>query len=284
MSCVETPDPQYVLPAPAKLNLFLHVVGRREDGYHLLETVFTFLDFGDTITLQPAPEGQYVRLSELEGVPPDQDLCIRAARLLADATGCPKGASIEVSKKLPMGGGLGVGSSDAATVLIGLNALWGLGLSRDALAELGLKLGADVPVFVHGFSAFAQGVGEQLTPISVPKAWYVVLIPSVSVSTALIFNAPELTRSTPRMKIVGFSAAVGHNDLETVVCARYPEVQEQLNWLRSWGNAKMTGSGCCVFVDFSTEAQAQRCFADRPDGWNGFVAQGLQDHPLKNWL
>jgi 4-diphosphocytidyl-2-C-methyl-D-erythritol kinase len=280
---VEIPKSDLVLPAPAKLNLFLHVVGRRKDGYHLLETLFTFLDFGDTVTLRSAPDGAFLRMSELDGVPPEQDLCIRAARLLAKYSGCGKGVALSVSKKLPMGGGLGGGSSDAATVLIGLNRLWDLGLSRDKLAQIGLELGADVPVFVQGDSAFAQGVGEVLTPIVVPKAWYVVLVPPVSVPTSLIFNAVELTRSTPRIKIVGFSEVEGHNDLEPVVCSRFPEVKDHLKWLRSWGNAKMTGSGCCVFVDFSTESHAQACFAELPEEWHGFVAQGLQDHPLKNW-
>ena len=280
---MEIPESELVLPAPAKLNLFLHVVGRREDGYHLLETLFTFLDFGDTITLRSASDGVFLRTSELDGVPPEQDLCIRAARLLAKYSGCGKGVALSVSKKLPMGGGLGGGSSDAATVLIGLNNLWGLGLSRNMLAQIGLELGADVPVFVRGDSAFAQGVGEILTPIAVHSAWYIVLVPPVSVPTSLIFNAVELTRSTPRIKIVGFSEMEGHNDLEPVVCARFPEVKDHLEWLRSWGNAKMTGSGCCVFVDFSTESEAQSCFAELPEGWQGFVAQGLQDHPLKNW-
>lgn len=280
---MENPEPHLVLPAPAKLNLFLHVVGRRDDGYHLLETFFTFLDYGDSVSLCVAPDGQFLRTSELEGVPQEQDLCIKAARLLAQYSGCSKGVALSVSKKLPMGGGLGGGSSDAATVLIGLNHLWGLGLSREQLAEIGLKLGADVPVFVHGNSAFAQGVGEELTPMHAPPAWYVVLIPPVSVPTALIFNASELTRSTPRIKIIGFSEVEGHNDLEPVVCSRFPEVKDHLKWLRSWGNAKMTGSGCCVFVDFSTESHAQACFAELPEEWHGFVAQGLQDHPLKNW-
>jgi len=280
---VENPEPHLVLPAPAKLNLFLHVVGRRDDGYHLLETFFTFLDYGDSVSLRVAPDGQFLRTSELEGVPQEQDLCIKAARLLAQYSGCSKGVALSVSKKLPMGGGLGGGSSDAATVLIGLNHLWGLGLSREQLAQIGLKLGADVPVFVHGNSAFAQGVGEELTPMHAPPAWYVVLIPPVSVPTALIFNASELTRSTPRIKIMGFSEVEGHNDLEPVVCNRFPEVKDHLEWLRSWGNAKMTGSGCCVFVGFSSESQARACFAAIPNGWNGFIAQGLQDHPLKNW-
>jgi 4-diphosphocytidyl-2-C-methyl-D-erythritol kinase len=280
---VENPEPHLVLPAPAKLNLFLHVVGRRDDGYHLLETFFTFLDYGDSVSLRVAPDGQFLRTSELEGVPQEQDLCIKAARLLAQYSGCSKGVALSVSKKLPMGGGLGGGSSDAATVLIGLNHLWGLGLSREQLAEIGLKLGADVPVFVHGNSAFAQGVGEELTPMHAPPAWYVVLIPPVSVPTALIFNASELTRSTPRIKIMGFSEVEGHNDLEPVVCNRFPEVKDHLEWLRSWGNAKMTGSGCCVFVGFSSESLARACFAAIPNGWNGFIAQGLQDHPLKNW-
>lgn len=280
---MENLKPSLVLPAPAKLNLFLHVVGRREDGYHLIQTLFTFLDYGDTVTFSAAPDGTFTRTSELAGVLPEQDLCIRAARLLAKFAGCSKGIALSVSKKLPMGGGLGGGSSDAATVLVGLNTFWELGISRQTLAEIGLQLGADVPVFVLGNSAFAEGVGEVLSPVEVPTAWYVVLVPPVSVPTALIFNAPELTRSTPRIKIVGFSAVEGHNDLEPVVCSRFPEVTDHLKWLRSWGNAKMTGSGCCVFVDFLTESQAQTCFAAIPEGWHGFIAQGLQDHPLKNW-
>ena len=280
---MENLKPSLILPAPAKLNLFLHVVGRREDGYHLIETLFTFLDYGDTVTFSAAPDGTFTRTSVLAGVLPEQDLCIRAARLLAKFAGCSKGVALSVSKKLPMGGGLGGGSSDAATVLVGLNSFWELGISRQTLAEIGLQLGADVPVFVLGNSAFAEGVGEVLSPIEVPTAWYVVLVPPVSVPTALIFNAPELTRSTPRIKIVGFSEVEGHNDLEPVVCSRFPEVKDHLKWLRSWGNAKMTGSGCCVFVDFLTESQAQTCFAEIPEGWHGFIAQGLQDHPLKNW-
>jgi 4-diphosphocytidyl-2-C-methyl-D-erythritol kinase len=271
------------LAAPAKLNLFLHVVGRRADGYHLLETVFTFIDFGDVIDLVLRPAGTLARSRAIPGVSAEQDLCLRAARLLAERSGCRQGVEISVDKRLPMGGGLGGGSSDAATVLVGLNVLWGLGWSRQALAVLALELGADVPVFVMGDSAFATGVGEELTPIPVPERWYVVLIPPVEVPTAGVFAAPELTRNTPRAKIADFSTGFGHNDLESVVCARYPLVQQALACLRHWGDARMTGSGSCVFAPFLTQAAAMACQAALPADWRGVVARGLQQHPLKCW-
>ncbi len=271
------------LPAPAKLNLFLHVVGRRADGYHLLETVFTFLDWADLIDLEWRPAGVFERLTDLPGVPPDQDLCLRAARLLAVHTGGTQGVAIGVRKVLPMGGGLGGGSSDAATVLLGLNRLWGLNWSRPALAALGLTLGADVPVFVHGASAFASGVGEVLTPLVVPAACYLVLTPPVKVPTAAVFAAQELTRDTPRVKIADFSAGFGHNDLESVVSARYPEVREALSWLRKHTDARMTGSGCCVFAAFPDQAAAEAVQHALPANWQSRIALGLQDHPLKFW-
>ena len=282
------------LPAPAKINLFLHVVGRRSDGYHLLETVFTFLDWSDRIDLDLRPAGVFEHHNPLPGVPPEQDLCIRAARLLAGRSGVQQGMAIRLRKVLPMGGGLGGGSSDAATVLLGLNRLWGLGWSRRTLADVGLALGADVPVFVHGDSAFATGVGEKLTPLAVPPAWYVVVVPPVAVPTGPIFAAQELTRDTPRVKIADFSTGFGHNDLEPVVCGRYPEVGAMLRLMRQRADVhrqmhagqidvRMTGSGCCLFAAFPDQRAASEYQAALPPEWTSLVASGLQDHPLKNW-
>ncbi|MDE3010553.1 MAG: 4-(cytidine 5'-diphospho)-2-C-methyl-D-erythritol kinase [Pseudomonadota bacterium] len=272
------------LLAPAKLNLFLHVVGRRADGYHLLETVFTFIDWCDHIDLAWRPPGVFERLGELPGVPPEQDLCLRAARLLARHVGArAAGVAVTVHKVLPMGGGLGGGSSDAATVLLGLNRLWRLGCSHDELAALGLSLGADVPVFVHGESAFATGVGEQLQAIAVPPAWYLVVVPPVQVPTAVAFAAADLTRDTPPVKMADFSTGFGHNDLESAVAARYPEVREALQVLRQHADARMTGSGCCVFAAFPDAAAARAVQQALPAHWQSRIARGLQEHPLKSW-
>lgn len=270
-------------PAPAKLNLFLHVVGRRPDGYHLLQSVFRFIDYGDSLRYKINSDGQVTRSTELAGVAPAQDLVIRAARLLQEHTGCKLGVEIAVEKRLPMGGGLGGGSSDAATTLLALNRLWNLNLPRTELQQLGLKLGADVPVFVFGESAFAEGVGERLQPIHLPPAWYVVLIPPVSVPTAEIFAAPELTRNTTSIKIPLLLTADLHNDLQTVVCGRYPKVAEYLNWLGQHGKARMTGSGACVFAEFNSEDEASQVLARKPAGWQGFAARGLDRHPLRDY-
>ena len=271
-------------PAPAKLNLFLHVVGRRADGYHLLQTVFRFIDFGDTLSFKARADGVIVRVTDLPGVPAEQDLVVRAARLLQESAGVKRGVDIAVEKRLPMGGGLGGGSSDAATTLLVLNRLWGVDYSREQLMGLGLQLGADVPIFIFGRNAFAEGIGEQLTAVELPPAWYVVLMPSVQVPTAEIFSAPELTRNTLPVKISPFSAGrdclEGHNDLEPVVMRRYPRVAEHLGWLKRYGNARMTGSGACVFAAFETERQAREVLAKKPAGMPGFVAQGLDRHPL----
>lgn len=267
-------------PAPAKLNLFLHVVGRRPDGYHLLQSVFRFLDYGDSLRFDLRPGGAVTRASDLPGVAPEKDLCVRAARLLQQATGCRQGVEISLEKRLPMGGGLGGGSSDAATTLLALNRLWGLGLSRAELQELALKLGADVPVFVFGESAFAEGVGEKLQPVALPPAWYVVLVPPVQVPTAEVFASPELTRNTPAIRLQDFAAGRVRNDLEPVVCRRHPEVAEHLAWLKSFGDARMTGSGACVFAAFPAEDEARRVFALKPPAMGGFVARGLDRHPL----
>ncbi|MFN3398544.1 MAG: 4-(cytidine 5'-diphospho)-2-C-methyl-D-erythritol kinase [Sulfurimicrobium sp.] len=270
-------------PAPAKLNLFLHVVGRRPDGYHLLQSVFRFVDHGDQLHFNLRQDGRITRTTDLPGVPPEQDLVVRAARLLQEATGCALGVEIAVEKRLPLGGGLGGGSSDAATVLLALNRLWHLNLPRAELQRLGLQLGADVPVFIFGESAFAEGVGELLQPVSLPPAWYLVIVPPVAVATAEIFAAPELTRDTTSIKMCDLSTAQLRNDLQAVVGARYPEVAACLDWLAQFGNARMTGSGACVFAEFATQREARRALARKPAKWQGFVARGLDRHPLRDY-
>jgi len=267
-------------PAPGKLNLFLHVIGRRADGYHLLQTAFRFIDYGDELGFAVRDDGVVRRITELAGVPADSDLCVRAARLLKDRAGSRLGADIELVKRLPMGGGLGGGSSDAATTLVVLNRLWQTGLTRVQLQDLAVELGADVPVFVFGRSAFAEGVGERLAEIRLRPAWYLVLVPETAVSTAEIFSAPELTRNTIAITIAAFSVGQGRNDLEPVVCRRYPQVARHLEWLRRYGDARMTGSGACVFCGFETEAQAQQVLSELPAEMRGFVARGLDRHPL----
>lgn len=270
----------HVFPAPAKLNLFLHVVGRRADGYHLLQSVFRLIDRADTVHLELRTDGVVARVADIPGVPEDQDLTVRAARLLQARAPIGAGVNIRLDKILPMGGGLGGGSSDAATVLLALNRLWDVNLPRAALQGLALQLGADVPVFVFGQTAFAEGVGEILHPVSAPTAWYVVLTPPVQVPTASIFAAPELTRDTPPLKIAPFSAGTGRNDLQPVVMKRYPEVVRYLEWLAQFGEARMTGSGACVFASFDTANAAHDVLRCLPESMQGFVAQGLDRHPL----
>lgn len=276
-------------PAPAKLNLFLHVIGRRADGYHLLQSVFRFVDLCDTLRFSPRTDGAVRRVSGPPGVAEADDLTVRAAKLLQFATGCQAGATIAIDKAIPMGGGLGGGSSDAATALAVLNRLWGLDLPPARLAEFGLSLGADVPFFLRGCNAFVEGIGEVLSPIELPPAWYVILVPPVAVPTAAIFSAPELTRDTSPIKIQGFPAGVGNgerglsfgrNDLEPVVRRRYPAVAQCLDWLSAFGDARMTGSGACVFAEFRTEREARAVLARLPAGMVGVAAKGLDRHPL----
>ena len=269
-----------VFPAPAKLNLFLHVVGRRKDGYHLLQTAFRFIDYGDELSLRVRADGAIRRITALEGVPAEQDLSVRAAQALQRETGCREGVDIGIVKRLPMGGGLGGGSSDAATTLIALNRLWRTGLTRDRLQQLALILGADVPVFVFGKNAFAEGIGERLQAVPLPPAWYLILVPELVVSTAEIFSAAELTRNTNAITIAAFSVGQGRNDLEPVVCRRYPQVARHLEWLRRYGDARMTGSGACVFCAFDSEEQARTVLSELPAEMRGFVARGLERHPL----
>ena len=310
-------------PAPAKLNLFLRVTGRRPDGYHQLQTLFRFIDLHDTLHFTIRKDGAVRRVNDVEGVTEEQDLCMRAAHMLQNETAFRLGVDIEVEKRIPLGGGLGGGSSDAATTLIALNRLWKLGLSRKHLMQLGLRLGADVPVFVFGENAFAEGVGEELTACPLAEAWYVVLFPPVHVSTAQIFAHPELTRnavsitmralserllgnewqlrhvtdegSRLREQLPGSSSRTKrlrptvsellfHNDLQPVVCKLYPEVAHHITWLDQSGKAMMTGSGACVFAEFASRGQAEAVIRQLPQGMRGVAAQGLARHPLHDWV
>ncbi|MDP1611122.1 MAG: 4-(cytidine 5'-diphospho)-2-C-methyl-D-erythritol kinase [Sulfuritalea sp.] len=267
-------------PAPAKLNLFLHVVGRRADGYHLLQTVFRFIDFGDTLRCEPRSDGRIVLATPLPGVPPETDLTVRAAAALRAATGVSAGVTLHLEKRLPLGGGLGGGSSDAATALLALNRLWRTGLDSPQLQHIGLALGADVPVFVHGRTCFAEGVGEHFTDLTLPPAWYLVLVPAVAVPTPEIFRSPLLRRDTPAIAADDWRPGFGHNDLEAVACALYPEVARHLDWLRQYGDGRMSGSGACCFVEFSLESAARAAYAALPADMKGFIAAGLDRHPL----
>jgi 4-diphosphocytidyl-2-C-methyl-D-erythritol kinase len=271
-------------PAPAKLNLFLHMVGRRSDGYHLLQTVFIFLDYGDTLDFTVREDAAIVLDTPLPGVPPEQDLTVRAARLLQQAAGIRRGVNIRLEKRLPMGGGLGGGSSNAATTLLALNQLWKAGLSRADLERLGLQLGADVPIFVHGHAAFAEGVGEVFTDVVVPEAWYLVLVPPVSVPTAEIFKAVDLCRNTPPLRPDDWKPGMGHNDMEPVAVRLYPAVGKYLEMLKPYGVPRMSGSGACVFTAFAEEARARAVQAALPAGVRSFVARGLTRHPLRDQI
>jgi 4-diphosphocytidyl-2-C-methyl-D-erythritol kinase len=271
-------------PAPAKLNLCLHIVGRRADGYHLLQTAFQFIDLCDSLRFYQRPGGVIERIAGPADVPADQDLVVRAARLLATSTNTQQGVAIALDKRIPMQAGLGGGSSDAATVLVALNHLWNCQLSVDQLAELGIKLGADVPVFVRGLASWAEGIGEQLTPVDFPELTYLVIQPPVSVSTAEIFQASELTRDTPLTTIRAFLAEGGRNDCTSTVRARYPAVAQALDWLESYGQAqltgRLTGTGACVFAGWTMRADAERAAAQMPPQWRGFVVQGRNRSPL----
>ncbi len=271
-------------PAPAKLNLFLHITGRRPDGYHLLQTVFQFLSVGDELHFEPRADGQIRRVNTIASIPAEQDLAVRAALALQAATGSALGADIEITKNLPVGGGLGGGSSDAATTLVALNHLWRCGLSRDELMSLGLRLGADVPVFVYGRAAWAEGVGERLQAIDPPECWFVVLKPDVAIATTEVFGAPELTRNCPPITITDFVSSGGDNVCEAVVRRRYPEVAEALDWLNDFSSARLTGTGSCVFAAFDTQTMAAQVLAQAPAAWRGFFARGCNRSPLQTRL
>ncbi|MEO6921476.1 MAG: 4-(cytidine 5'-diphospho)-2-C-methyl-D-erythritol kinase [Collimonas sp.] len=288
-------------PAPAKLNLFLHVTGRRADGYHLLQTVFQLVDFNDLLHFEVRDDDQIRRCTDIPGVPEESDLIVRAARLLqtairekagADAgltpASAPLGANIGIEKNLPMGGGLGGGSSDAATTLMALNHLWQGGLSRVELMALGLQLGADVPFFLFGRNAFAEGIGESLQKLDTPGLWFVIIQPGVTIPTEIIFSSSELTRSTKPVKMTDFSIGTkklfGKNDLEAVAARQFPEVAEAIKWLGNYGDARMTGSGACVFCAFTEEHEADEVLKLVPTQWKAWKARAIQEHPLAGLL
>ena len=271
-----------IYPAPAKLNLFLHVIGRRADGYHLLQTVFRFLGHGDRLRFSPRADGLIHLTTPLPGVVAEQDLTVRAARLLQTETACRAGVDIRIEKRLPLGGGLGGGSSDAATVLLALNHLWQVHLPRWRLQEMGLALGADVPVFIFGHSAFAEGVGEKLQAVELPPRWYVVLEPPLQVPTAAIFGAPELKRDSLPIEPQAWRPGVGGNDLEPVACARFPSIARHIACLSSLAPspARMSGSGACVFAEFAGREEAGAALRQLPEGMRGWATAGLDRHPL----
>lgn len=277
-------DATLILPAPAKLNLMLHILGRRPDGYHELQTLFQFVDHADHIGLSPRRDGRIVLQTAVANVAHEDNLIVKAAHSLQAATRTTQGADIWLDKILPMGGGLGGGSSDAATTLLGLNHLWKTHVPIDELAALGLKLGADVPVFVRGFAAFAEGVGERLEPVQPDEPWYLVVVPQVSVSTAEIFSAPELTRNTPAIKVRTVLERGGHNDCQPVVAQRYEAVRNALNWLDKFTDAKLTGTGGCVFGAFPSKVEADKVSALLPATLPGFVAKGCNVSPLHQEL
>ncbi|HEC27782.1 MAG TPA: 4-(cytidine 5'-diphospho)-2-C-methyl-D-erythritol kinase [Gammaproteobacteria bacterium] len=269
------------LPAPAKLNLFLHVTGRRADGYHELQTVFQFLDLQDEITLSARPDKQIRRLTRWADVAEGDDLMVKAAHRLAEYAGVTAGVDISIEKNIPMGAGLGGGSSDAATVLCGLNRLWGLNLSKDTLADIGQTLGADVAVFVHGHAAWAEGTGDILTSITPAEDLYLLIVPPVHVSTAKIFSHPALTRDSSPIKITDFLEGQGHNDLEAVVRREYPDVDKAMNWLQQFARVRMTGTGAGVFITIESPDNAKKIAQQAPASWQCFVTRGLNTSPLK---
>lgn len=272
-------------PAPAKLNLFLHVVGRRADGYHELQTVFQFLDQADQLSFRLRTDGQILRTSGPAAIPATVDLCVRAAQALQKAAQIRLGVEIDIIKRIPWGAGLGGGSSDAATTLVALNRLWRCGWSADELAQLGLSLGADVPVFVRGQAAWGEGVGERLTPLQLPQPWYLVITPPCQVSTAEVFGDPELTRDTPKITISDFLAGQGHNDCLPVVRRHYPPVAQALDWLTAQGaQARLTGTGASVFAAFADQARAQELLMKLPTGFRGLVTQGRNRSALLDAL
>lgn len=273
-----------ILPSPAKLNLFLHITGRRPDGYHNLQTVFQLLDYGDELSFATRTDGDIQILPALPGVAPQDNLIYKAARQLQRASGSLQGATIELTKRLPMGGGLGGGSSNAATTLLGLNQLWQTGFTIDELATMGRELGADVPVFVRGQTAWAEGIGDQLSPLELPRHWYLVLAPECEVATAAIFSNKDLTRDTPNIKVAAFLEEGGKNDCQPVVEQHYPQVKDAVDWLSRFGPARLTGTGACVFAAFATEASAQEVLAKRPKQLNGFVAKGANESLLHRRL
>lgn len=274
---------EFAWPAPAKINLFLHVTGRRADGYHELQTAFQFLDYSDSLYFVPRGDAEIRRINNPAAIPEAQDLIVRAARTIQRASGCTLGADIRIDKRIPIGAGLGGGSSDAATTLVALNRLWNLGFTPDELASLGVGLGADVPVFIRGQAAWAEGIGERLARIEPPEAWYVIVVPPVNVSTAEIFSAPELQRDCTALSTAEFMAgAATVNVCEPVTTARHPQVGEALAWLRQFGAARMSGTGAAVFLTCPSQAEANAIAARVPEPWAQFVARGCNRSPLRD--
>lgn len=277
-------DENLAYPAPAKLNLMLRITGRRGDGYHQLQTVFQFLDLHDRLRFKRRNDNQIILHDDLSDVSPADNLCYRAAQQLQSVGGSDQGVEITLEKRLPMGGGLGGGSSDAATTLLVLNQLWGLALKQPELKQIALTLGADVPIFIHGHAAWAEGVGEELTDIDLPEKWYLVLQPACHVSTAEIFNQPDLTRHSPRIKIRAFLQGDCQNDCLPVVRRRHPEVAQALDWLNQFADARLTGTGACVFAAFADQQSARALLQKKPASLNGFVARGINHSPLLGLL
>ena len=271
-------------PSPAKLNLFLYINGQQANGYHELQTLFQFLDHGDELSIQANDSGEITLTPAIEGVALEDNLIWKAARLLQQKSGCRLGAAIKLTKILPMGGGIGGGSSNAATTLVALNHLWQTNLNDDELAQLGLSLGADVPVFVRGFAAFAEGVGEQLTQVTPEEKWYLVIRPNVSIATKEIFTHPDLTRDTPKRDLATLLASNYENDCEKIVRLLYPEVDKKLSWLLQYAPSRLTGTGSCIFAEFSSEQEANAVLAELVDNVSAFVAQGRNISPLKETL
>jgi 4-diphosphocytidyl-2-C-methyl-D-erythritol kinase len=271
-------------PSPAKLNLFLYITAQRADGYHELQTLFQFLDYGDQLTISPTPHDKITITPDLNGVATQDNLIWRAAMALKQHTGCELGADIAINKILPMGGGIGGGSSNAATTLVALNHLWKTGLNEETLAAIGLTLGADVPIFIHGHAAFAEGVGEKLTFITPNEPWYLIIRPNVSISTAAIFSHPDLTRNTPKRELATLLANSCENDCEKIVRMLYPEVDKQLSWLLQYAPSRLTGTGSCIFAEFDSEEEANSVLAQLPDDVTAFVAHGQNLSPLKKTL
>jgi len=276
--------PSATLPSPAKLNLFLNITGRREDGYHQLQTLFQLLDFGDQLEIETNSSGDILLQPQLPGLAQKDNLIYKAAKLLQQASACSQGATIRTNKILPMGGGIGGGSSNAATTLVGLNHLWQCGLNENHLAELGRQLGADVPVFVRGKTSWAEGVGEQLSPIEMPPYWYLVLAPNCHVSTATIFSHKDLTRDSLAITVAAFLEKGGKNDCQPLVERLFPQVRDAVDWLNQYGPAQLTGTGSCVYAAFDSKQQALDVYAKRPKHLNGFVAQGVNNSPLHQCL
>ncbi|MDX2503710.1 MAG: 4-(cytidine 5'-diphospho)-2-C-methyl-D-erythritol kinase [Gammaproteobacteria bacterium] len=280
MNFLQNYDSNKIWLAPAKINHFLHITSQRQDGYHELQTVFQFLDYSDELRFKVLDHKEISHSNPLPGVAPEDDLTVRAATLLQEYTNCLMGVQISINKRLPMGGGLGGGSSDAATTLVALNQLWQLELKKFELAELGVRLGADVPIFIHGFTAWAEGVGEELSAVELKESWFVVLIPPVSISTAEVFSNSELKRNCLPISIDHFLSGEGSNVCEPIVRKLYPEVDSAITWLEQFSKARMTGTGACVFAAFASEQEAQQILSNRPKQFAGFIAQGKNKSPL----